>query len=79
MKHELFEELDAFDPKWRTHYPTIGEAAGAAGVTDLFHRWRNTDEGRAYTARMDGVPNYAGAIKAAQEAAERLPFNLGDA
>lgn len=78
MKHELFEELDAFDPKWRDRYPTIGEAAGAAGVPGLYHEWRSTPEGRAYAARMAGVPNYAQAIKAAQEAAERLPHKLGD-
>jgi hypothetical protein len=74
----VFEELDAFDPKWRDHYPTIRSAATAAQCDGLFVDWRNTEEGRAYAARMDGVPNYAQAIKAAQEAAERLPFNLGD-
>lgn len=78
MKHELFEELDAFHPQWRTYYLSIAEAAAAAGVTHIYHEWLRTAEGKAYTERFSAVPNYLGAIKAAQEAAERLPFNIGD-
>jgi hypothetical protein len=78
MKHELFEELEAFDPRYREHYATVRGAAIAAGVHDLYLAWRKTPEGAACASITQDVPDYAGAIKTAQEAAERLPFNLGD-
>ena len=78
MKHELFEELDAFNPRWREHYPTIASAAAAASCTDLYRQWAATPEGASYRLRMSGVPDYQGAVKAAQEAADRLPHKIGD-
>ena len=36
QRPELFEQLDAFDPKWAEHYDTTKEAATAAGVRDLY-------------------------------------------
>lgn len=35
----LFEELQAFDPRWQTRYDTLHEAAIAAGVEVLWHEW----------------------------------------
>ncbi len=79
MKHELFEELEAFDPKWQTHYPTILAAASAANVEGLYRIWlANTVEGKDYFQRMKDVADTAGAIKRAQDSAERLPFGLGN-
>jgi hypothetical protein len=78
MTHELFEELDAFDPKWRDHYATVRGAAIAAACHDLYLKWRSTPEGQACAAIYRDVPDYLGATRAAQEAADRLPFNLGD-
>lgn len=31
QRPELFDELDAFDPKWAEHYDTTEQAARAAG------------------------------------------------
>lgn len=78
MKHELFEELEAFDPRYRDHYATVRGAAVAAGVYELYVAWRKTDEGKACAAITRDVPDYISAIKTAQEAAERLPHSLGD-
>jgi hypothetical protein len=78
MKHELFEELDAFHPQWRNNYATLRGAAIAAGCYELYVAWRRTDEGKACESITRDVPDYLGAVKAAQEAAERLPFNLGE-
>ncbi len=77
MKHELFEELEAFDPKYRDHYATVRAAAIAAGVHDMYLAWRKTAEGKACAAIYRDVPDYVSAIKAAQEAADRLPHNIG--
>ena len=77
MKHELFEELDAFDKHWRDHYATVRGAAIAAGVHDLYLQWRATPEGQACASITRDVPDYLGAVKAAQEAAERMPFGIG--
>jgi len=77
MKHELFEELDAWNPKWQTVAPSIRSAAEQAGVMSLYLDWLSTPEGAQYLQRTAGTPDYLGAVKAAQEAAERLPFNIG--
>ena len=59
IQSALFEELDAFDPKWQTHYDTLRQAADAAGVIDLY---------RAYTANgrrsaLEHTPDTIGAVR----------------
>jgi hypothetical protein len=53
MKHELFEELDAFRPKWQATYATLYAAARAAGVLNLYADYLKTKTGaqraRAFT------------------------------
>lgn len=55
MQHELFEELEAFDPRWQQHYPRIIDAATAADVLDLYAAWTKTQAGLAYQRSMTGV------------------------
>jgi hypothetical protein len=57
--HEVFLELDAFDPKWRSHYPTMKAACAAAGCEDLRQDWIRTDTGAKIAAAMQNVPDYA--------------------
>jgi len=80
---ELHEELDAFDPAWKTKYPSIGHAALAANVTDLYARWTRTEDGVKYLKSIRGVPDRVGDSRREAEAARApssLPFgydNLG--
>jgi hypothetical protein len=78
--HELFEELDAFDPKWQERYATVGDAARDAGVMELYCDWTTTDEGRRYITGVLPVRDYRGEIRAQQEAEENssLPFKLSN-
>lgn len=39
QRPELFEQLDAFDPKWAERYDTTREAADAASIMDLFDEY----------------------------------------
>lgn len=55
VRHELFEELDAFNPKWQVKYKSLGEAALAANAIGLYNDFVRTAEGQAYLARMHGV------------------------
>jgi hypothetical protein len=72
----LFEELEAWKPRWREMYRTIWDAAQAAGSQDLYRDWIKTEDGRNYERLMYGVPQYDAAIAAEQEAAERLPVGV---
>lgn len=45
---ELVEELEAFDPQYRTRYRTLRDAAEAAGIRDEFEDWLQTDDGQRY-------------------------------
>jgi hypothetical protein len=84
MMHELFEELDAFDPNWQKNYKTILEAVSACGypANHLFNHWLNTPEGWRYIQTMAGTPDYLSAIEEHQKALEAeqqsLPFGYGN-
>lgn len=80
MIHELFEELNAFDPKWPDHYLTIGEAAQYAGLTDLYRDWAQTTEGREHI-ELFAVPDILSAVEEAQRDAdiERELYNADEA
>lgn len=54
QKLELFEQLDAFDPKWAEHYDTTEQAAHAAGVADLYDDYLVHNE-QAREARRTGA------------------------
>lgn len=73
--HELFEELEAWNPRWQLVAPRIPDAAQCAGphAVAAYQRWLQTDDGKTYDRLMSEVPNYSQAIREAQEAAERLP------
>ncbi len=74
--HELFDELDAWNPRWREQCRSIYEAARASGAGELYRLWAQTEDGRNYERLMFGVPNYQSAIEAQQEAANRLPTGI---
>ena len=74
--HELFEELDAWNPCWRKVYRTLWDAAQAAGEQERYRAWIKTEDGRMYERLMYGVPHYDAAISAAQESADRLPVGI---
>lgn len=78
---ELREELDAFDPKWKEHYPSIGAAALAAEATELFARWVKTDDGKKYLGTITGLPDHVGDSKREAEALmhpRSLPFGYAN-
>lgn len=55
MTHELFEELDAFNPRWQAAYRTVAVAATAAGVSSLYLDWLRTPQGKLHEAIMADV------------------------
>lgn len=84
-RHELFDELDAFNPLWFKVYHTIPEAVAdcatqTAYVEDMYIDWKQTPEGVAYIENIGNVFDYQGAIEAEQqaEAESSLPFKLSN-
>jgi hypothetical protein len=72
-KHELFEELEAFNPRWQQRFPTIRDASKAAGVLPLFEEWlESTPDGLRYAVQMKCVPDYS--VKRSD--AGSLPYSL---
>jgi hypothetical protein len=74
--HPLFEELQAFDPRYQHRYPTLRDAAQAAGVMDLFADYLRTQDGHKYAREVATAPDVLGATREAAEAADRLPYTL---
>lgn len=73
MKHELFEELEAFNPRWQQRYATIRDASIAAGVLPLYVTWlETTHQGALYSFRMRDVPDYS--VKRSSKTS--LPYSL---
>jgi hypothetical protein len=66
-KHDLFWELEAFDPKWQMHYATVAVAARAAKVLPLYADWLKSADGVRYKRTLEGVPDVR-----AQEAVEQF-------
>lgn len=66
-RHDLFLDLDAFDPKWQIHYKTIALAATAAKVMHMYSEWLGTVDGRRYQEILRDVPDTI-----AKNEAERL-------
>jgi len=75
-RHELFDELEAFDPRYQQHYPTLRAAAEAAHCVGLLEDYLHTAQGNAYRRDIESAPDVLGAIKAMQESADRLPYRL---
>lgn len=61
--HELFEEIEAYDPKWRQRYPTVRAAAQAAGCPELYTKWLLTPAGRTYADHIASLPDAYGAAQ----------------
>ena len=78
-RHELFDELDAFDPHWQRNYPNLFQAvdaavAAAGYVRDIYLDFISSEAGLNYLANYEDVPDVKGAIEAAQKAEEESPF-----
>jgi len=70
-KHDLFWELEAFDPKWQMHYRTLALAARAAGVLNLYGDWLKSPDGVRYSVQMAGVPDTVQMIEDAKRIREK--------
>ena len=79
-RHELWDELEAFDPKWQLHYDTTHDAAIAANVVELWQEYcqSNPHRRQSMACLPRQVPDTVGAIRKQQEAAQStsLPYRL---
>lgn len=78
-RHELWDELEAFDPKWQMHYDTTEDAAIAANVHGLWHDYcRDRRYARSMACQPRQVPDTAGVVRREQQtaASTSLPYRL---
>ena len=76
QKHELFEELEAFDPKWQEKHKSLFEAAQAAGANDLLREYLETPQGESYLAHIAAVRDYLTEIQEYQKELEASESKL---
>lgn len=72
-EHELFEELDAFDPLWQETYHCLADAVEAASegtpyIISIYEEYLSE-----HVRSVDGVPDVLRAIQEAQKAEEESP------
>lgn len=81
-KHELFEELEAFDPSWQNRYTSVTSAAKAAKCEDLLVDWLSTHQGETYLAHIHATRDYLEEIREYQDLLadeeSKLPFGYGN-
>jgi hypothetical protein len=84
-RHELFDELEAFDPIWFKVFHNIKEAVDAASVetpyiSNIYRNFLLTPSGQKYSTEISNVPDVKRAVEAMQRAEEEssLPFKLKD-
>lgn len=71
-KHELFYQLDAFNPHWQKVYATIRSAAEAANCLPDYYDYMQTSEGMQYRLRMQDVPDTVAQNRAERRLRERM-------
>jgi hypothetical protein len=73
-RHELFEELEAFDPKFQENYRTLHLAVAAASLDTPYVKELYTDYARTFDrSGIDDVFDTQGAIESAQRAEAESP------
>jgi hypothetical protein len=73
-RHELFDELEAFDPKFQENYRTLWLAVHAASKDTPYVRDLYDDYARQFSrAAIENVPDILSAIESARKAEEDSP------
>ena len=75
-RQQLFEELDAWNPRWQKEYRTLPQAVAAANCQFIQRAWDDyiqTPEGIRYLEVHSGVFDTLGAIEACRKAEEDSP------
>jgi predicted metal-dependent HD superfamily phosphohydrolase len=72
-RHELFDELDAADPRWQKNYRSIPHAAAGLNLLKSYRDFANTPAGVEYRRKIASAHDHVGdnARRANQIAAER--------
>lgn len=75
VRHELFEELDAFDPNWKNKYPDLRTAVRAAEaetpyIGTMFVQYVMEHD----RSSIENVPDVKGYIEECQKAEEQSPY-----
>ena len=71
-KHDLFWELEAFDPHWQKHYDTLRSAAVAASCLPEYYAYMATSEGMQHKIRFTDVPDTVAQNRAERRLRERM-------
>lgn len=67
---ELLDELDSFNPYWKSQYKRMPDAAEAAGLWGELEEWYLTPDGIRYLELMDGVHDHIADNEARRAAIE---------
>jgi hypothetical protein len=71
-KHEVFWEVEAFDPHWQTHYDTLRAASSAANCLPAYYDYMGTSEGRLRHMRFLDVPDTVQSNRLERKMRERM-------
>ena len=70
--HDLFFELDAFNPRWQSVYGTLREASEAASALPLYYDYMASNEGWQRKLTFTDVPDTVSRNKAERALRERM-------
>lgn len=71
-RHDVFWEVEAFDPKWQQNYDTLRDAAIAANCLPEYYDYLSTSEGKQRNIRLLNVPDTVLANRLERRMRERM-------
>jgi hypothetical protein len=72
MRHELFELLEAINPKWQVSFNSLRNAALAYDLMPEYYDYMMTSAGKLRASLIDAVPDTVAQNKAERKMRERM-------
>jgi hypothetical protein len=72
MRHELFELLEAINPKWQVAFNSLRHAAMNYDLMPEYYDYMMTDAGKLRSIELDSIPDTVAQNKAERKMRERM-------
>jgi hypothetical protein len=72
MRHEIFELLEAINPRWQVSFNSLRDAALSHDLMPEYYDYMMSDAGKLRSLELDSVPDTVAQNKAERKMRERM-------
>jgi hypothetical protein len=72
MRHEIFELLEAINPRWQVSFNSLRDAALSYDLMPEYYDYMMTDAGKLRSSQLDSIPDTLAQNKAERKMRERM-------